>query len=238
MINIFLPVYNEEEIVGRNVLSVYELMGSLNKPFKIFVVDDNSKDGTGEIVRKLASEYDEIECLFFENGPSRRENLGKAFLNVPDEEILCFLDIDLASDINRVGDLINYVEEGYDVSLGSRYKGIKSIRSLERLTISKMYNGVIKVLFNSRVDDHQCGFKAFKAEKIKEVVREMGYDSSFKRGWFWDAELLLRAQKKNFSIREFPVKWEAGKQSSFNWKRELKILNYMPKLYKKIKRVN
>lgn len=238
MINIFLPIYNEEKIVKENILKVYNEIKKLKEEFKIFIIDDGSKDKTPEICKELTKEHKEINHLYFENGPSRRENLGKSFLNIPNNEIICFMDIDLASDIQRTNDLINYIKEGYDVSIGSRYKGIKSVRSIKRLIISKTYNGIICLLFGSKIDDHQCGFKAFKSEKIKEIIQQMGYDNSFKRGWFWDAEILLRAQKNGFKIQEFPIKWEAGKQSSFNFQRELRILKYMPILFKKIKRVN
>ena len=238
MINIFLPVYNEEKIIEENVLTVYNILKNLKETFKIFIVDDGSKDKTSEICKQLTKKHKEINHLYFENGPSRRENLGQSFLKIPDNEVICFMDIDLASDINRTDDLIDYIKQGYDVSIGSRYKGIKSVRSIKRLAISKTYNEIICLLFGSKMDDHQCGFKAFKSEKIKEIIQQMGYDTSFKRGWFWDAEILLRAQKNRLKIKEFPIKWEAGKQSSFNFQRELKIIRYMPILFKKIKRVN
>ena len=66
---------------------------------------------------------------------------------------------------------------------------------------------------------------------------DMGYDTQMMRGWFWDAELLLRGQKEGYSIKEFPVFWEAGKQSSFNFGRELRIIRYLPKVYASIGRI-
>ncbi|HLD11223.1 MAG TPA: glycosyltransferase [Candidatus Nanoarchaeia archaeon] len=238
MINIFLPIYNEEKIAKKNILEVYENAKKLKDLFKINIIDDGSTDKTSEICKEFMKEYEEINYLYFKNGPSRRENLSKSFLDVPDNEIICFMDIDLASDITRIEDLVNYIKQGFDISIGSRYKGTKSVRSLKRLIISKTYNSLIKILFGSKIKDHQCGFKAFKSEKIKEIILQMDDDPLFKRGWFWDAEILLRAQKNKLKIKEFPVRWEAGKQSSFDFKRELKIVKYMPILFKKIKRVN
>lgn len=235
-INIFIPVYNEERIIKKNVLKVYEEAKKLKQLFKIYIIDDGSTDNTPNLCQGLEKRYKEIKRLFFNNGPSRRENLGKSFLNVPNNEIICFMDTDLASDITRIKELIEYIKQGYDISIGSRYKGIKSVRSIKRLIISKIYNESIKLIFNSKINDHQCGFKAYKSQKIKEIIQEMGYDHSFKRGWFWDVEILVRAQKKGFKIKEFAVKWEAGKQSSFNLKRELKIIKYIPRLYLKLKK--
>jgi len=237
MINVFLPVYNEEKIIKDHVLEVYEICKELKQDFKVFIVDDNSKDKTPKICEELEKEYPNIKHLFYTNGPSRRENLGEAFLSIPDNELIVFMDIDLAADISRTKDLVSYVQNGYDIAIGSRYKGIKCVRGMRRLTISKVYNGTIQTMFNSKINDHQCGFKAFKSEKIKKVIRDMGYDKKLKRGWFWDAELLLRAQKEGYSIKEFPVFWEAGKQSSFNFERELRIVKYLPNIYKKIGRI-
>ncbi len=237
MINMFLPVYNEEGIIRKNTLEVYNILNELKEDFKIFIIDDNSNDNTPKICDDLTKEYPEINHLFFQNGPSRRENLGKAFLSIPDHEIIAFMDIDLAADLSKTKDLMSYIKENYDVAIGSRYKGIKCVRGIKRLSISKTYNGTIQTLFNSKIQDHQCGFKAFKSEKVKKVINDMGYDFKLKRGWFWDAELLLRAQKEGYSIKEFPVFWEAGKQSSFNFIRELRILKYLPTIYQKIGRI-
>jgi hypothetical protein len=60
-------------------------------------------------------------------------------------------------------------------------------------------------------------------------VRSAGYDDRLERGWFWDAEILLRAQKEKMRIMEFGVDWKEGGSSSFNLKRELRIIRYMLK---------
>ena len=67
------------------------------------------------------------------------------------------------------------------------------------------------------------------------LINEMGYDKNMVRGWFWDAELLIRAQKRNYKIVVIPVKWVCGEKSSFNLKRELKAIPYLIKLKTKIK---
>jgi hypothetical protein len=86
----------------------------------------------------------------------------------------------------------------------------------------------MKIYFHSKIKDHQCGFKAFKKEKLLQLLDEMGYEKT--RGWFWDVELLVRAQRKGYSIDEFPVEWKEGKLSSFNIQRELRMLPYVLKL--------
>ena len=93
----------------------------------------------------------------------------------------------------------------------------------------------MKLLFNSKIRDHQCGFKVFKKEVIINLLDKLGYDRTFDRGWFWDVELLVRAQNNNYKITEIAVKWKGDKESTFNIKRELRILKYILRNRKKIK---
>ncbi|MFA6461378.1 MAG: glycosyltransferase [Candidatus Woesearchaeota archaeon] len=228
-VSLFLPVYNEEKIIKENVLKLYHLFKENEPLFEIVIVDDNSKDKTGELSKELASAYSEIRYLHFDNGPSRRENLAEAFkqANYP---IVSFCDVDLATDPQHFPKLINAIREGNDISSGSRYMGIPPAREKKRLIISKLYNFSLRTYFGSKMRDHQCGFKAYNKERLMPLITEAGYDSRFKRGWFWDAEILIRAQKKKYTIYEFPVNWNCGKQSSFNLKRELRMLGYVLKL--------
>jgi len=55
------------------------------------------------------------------------------------------------------------------------------------------------------VHDHQCGFKAFRRERLLSLLPEVR-DTH----WFWDTEVLVRAQRKGYSIKEFPVRWREG----------------------------
>jgi hypothetical protein len=89
-------------------------------------------------------------------------------------------------------------------------------------------------LLRSRILDHQCGFKAFKRDVFHSLAVSAGYDGSHKRGWFWDAEILIRAQREGYKIREVPVRWTAAKKSSFNFTRELKVIPYMLSFRKRI----
>lgn len=227
-VSVFIPAYNEEEIIENNIQRIYDYLKNEFKYFELIIVDDSSKDKTSEIARKLSQETN-IQYARFENCPSRRENLAVS-LKRAKYDIVVFMDLDLATDLSYLKDLINNIQNGNDISIGSRYKGIKPKRELYRLIISKVYNLFMRIYFGSNILDHQCGFKAFKKEVLLELIEEMGYDTDLTRGWFWDAELLIRAQKKGYRISEMPIKWQFGKKSTFNMQRELKMLGYVLKL--------
>lgn len=225
-ISIVLPCYNEKELAVEHTREVYSFLKSLEWNFELIVCDDASTDGTAEALGKLTEP--EIRVLHYTNGPSRRENLSCA-LQEAKGEILVYMDMDLSTDLKFLNDIVIPVSDGsYDIAIGSRYQeGAQVKRELLRLVYSKLYNGTIRMLFGSRVLDHQCGFKAFSRDVFHELAEELGYDQKFLRGWFWDAELLIRAQQNELRILEIPVKWISAKKSSFHFFRELKVLPYM-----------
>ena len=222
-----MPGYNEEEIIEDNVLKVYEYMKDYC-PFEIIIVDDNSDDDTNEIGTRLAKEYEEIKYIECFQGPSRRENLAVAFSEAKGD-IIIFMDMDLATDIFFLPRLIHPIKMlQYDIAIGNRYdESSYTKRELSRLIISRCYNWFIMFYFGSKLIDHQCGFKAFKKDVILDLVKDAGYDEGYERGWFWDAEILIRAQDKGYEIIEIPVVWFAGKKTSYSLRREIKMIKYM-----------
>jgi len=230
MISLFIPIYNEEKIAEYNISQIYDKMSEFFSDFEIIVVNDNSNDNSEDILRSISKKNKRIKYVTFNNGPSRRENLAEAF-KLAKGNIIAFMDMDIPVSLDSLKELIESVEGNYDLSTGSRYLDESKIkRTLLRHVISIIYNSFMKLYFRSKVKDHQCGFKAFKKEVIFNLIKELGYDKTFKRGWFWDVELLIRAQRKGYNVYEFPVQWKAGEKSTFNIKRELKMLPYIMKL--------
>lgn len=229
LLSVFVPCYNEEQRLEKNILIIYRMLLTLKKPFHLIIVDDGSNDSTPLLGKLLAEKHKEIIYQYYSNGPSRRENLGKAFYTAQGS-IIAFMDLDLSADIASFPRLIASIEQGNDIAIGSRYKGVRAKREFGRKIISIVYNAFMRLYFGSTLADHQCGFKAFSKEKLIPLLDAMGYDDSLIRGWFWDVELLVRAQKKGYAIDEFSVSWKFGKQSSFDFKRELKMLPYVLKL--------
>ena len=176
-LSIFIPSYNSELIVRNNVLQIYNYFLKRGFPFEIIVVDDNSTDNSIGILKELAESYNEISYIQSKQGPSRRENLAQAFKTARFNYIM-FMDIDLATKINNLDNLLEYLGKGYDIVLGSRYKGIKPTRRRYKQIISSIYNLFIRIYYRSKIYDHQCGFKSGKKEIFNMLVDEMGYSTS------------------------------------------------------------
>jgi hypothetical protein len=64
------------------------------------------------------------------------------------------------------------------------------------------------VVLGSKVKDHQCGFKAFRREPLLQLLDEVAANH-----WFWDTELLVRAHRRGYRIKEIPVLWKSGRET-------------------------
>jgi len=224
MLSVFMPVYNEESVLERSVGKTLEaLQGS---DFELFIVDDTSTDGTLELAAKLAAENHRIRYVRYENGPSRRENLADAFKRASGE-VIAFLDADLSAGPEYLPGMVRLLG-GADIVVGSRYlRESETKRGLFRLAVSRLYNLFLRLYFKSRIRDHQCGLKVFKRDVILRLVGEAGYDRKLVRGFSWDAEILLRAQRHGYTILEIPVKWVQSDRTSTRPLRELKMIPYL-----------
>lgn len=144
--------------------------------------------------------------------------LDKQIDEIREGEILAYVDVDLATDLKHLEELINAIkEEGYDFSTGSRMLKESDVnRSFTRLIASETFNALTRFLLKSDIKDHQCGFKAFRRGPLFDIL-----DDVKDNHWFWDTELLVRAQRRGYAIKEFPVRWRSGRNTKVDLKRDV-----------------
>lgn len=224
-----IPVFNEAPVITKSVTKIIEALDKIGEDFEIIISDDGSTDNTPSIVRNLVARNNTIRYLRNELNLGRGEALTKAFL-MSRGQVITFTDSDLATDLATLPVLIQKIQEGYDVSTGSRWlQGSMVERSPLRWVISFFYNKLVRLLFCSKLTDHQCGFKAFKRDVIMSLLEEVGVRHD--RGWAWDTEVLIRAQRRGFRVAEFPVRWRAGERSKFRpINHVLQVATYLVKL--------
>ena len=216
-VSLILPAYNEAEVLNDTVLQVAEALHKITPKFEIIIAEDGSTDGTDKIAEQLAEEHPYIKYLHSKDRLGRGKALNRAF-KLANGEINAYIDVDLATDLKHLDELINSVkEEGYDFSTGSRMLEESDVkRSFTRLTASKGFNLLTRWLLKSEIKDHQCGFKAFRREPLFDVLDEVKDDH-----WFWDTEILVRAQRKGYKVKEFPVRWRTGNKTKVNLKSDV-----------------
>lgn len=135
----------------------------------------------------------------------RGRALNRAF-KASKGEILGYIDVDLATEMKHLRELIQSIRDGYDFATGSRMLPESNVkRPFKRGFASKGFNFLARFVLGSKLYDHQCGFKSFKRESLFELL-----DKVKDTHWFWDTELYIRAQHAGFKVKEFPVDWRHG----------------------------
>jgi len=169
------------------------------------VAEDGSTDGSADFV--VSCERNDSRVRLLHSG--RRLGRGKALTNAifaAKGKIVCYYDVDLATDMRYLPELVNAIKEGFDVATGSRLLPESDIvRTEGREIASRSYNFLVRLVLQSNTYDHQCGFKAFNRERLLPILPAIRSTH-----WFWDTEILVRAQRAGYRVREFPIRWRAG----------------------------
>ncbi|MFB6156577.1 MAG: flippase-like domain-containing protein [Haloferacaceae archaeon] len=218
-VSVVLPAYNEEATIERTVrLTVERLEAFLPADaFEVVVAEDGCTDRTPEIADRLAAADDRVRHVHSDERLGRGGALDRAF-GAARGDVLAYFDTDLATDMDHLEGLIERVRSGEaDVATGSRWMpGHEADRPPRRGVPSRVYNGLVRLFLRSRLRDHQCGFKAVSREAF-EALRDDVDDEH----WFWDTELLVRAQRAGFRVAEFPVEWEPKGDSKVDLVRDV-----------------
>jgi glycosyltransferase involved in cell wall biosynthesis len=208
-VSVVFPAYNEADALEAAVEKVTKALNEFARSYEIIIAEDGSMDGTDKLADALAEKYPFVKHIHGEKRLGRGAALKNAFKQ-SSGEVLVYMDLDLATDLIHLKSLVDAVEsEGYDFATGSRMLSESNVeRSGTRNIASKTYNFMVRALLGSKVRDHQCGFKAFRREPLMQLLDEVDA-----RHWFWDTEILVRAHRRGYKIKEIPVSWTGGRET-------------------------
>ena len=204
-VSVVLPAYDEAATIEGTVATTLDALGGFLPAgsFEVLVAEDGCSDRTPEIAARLASEDERVRHVHSDDRLGRGGALERAFRAAAGETLVYF-DTDLATDIVHLEELVESVRSGEaDVATGSRLLAASEAdRPAKRDVPSRTYNGLVRLFLRSSVHDHQCGFKAFDRTALETLLDDVEDDH-----WFWDTELLVRAQRAGYRVEEFPVAW-------------------------------
>ena len=212
LVSLVLPAYNEADKLEVAVTKISQALKDYGYSYEIIIAEDGSTDGTAERAEELAQKLSYVKHIHREKRQGRGTALNNAFKQCSGE-VFVYMDLDLSTDLKYLKPLVEAItKEGYDFSTGSRMLPESKVeRSLRRSISSKTYNFLVRHLLGSKLKDHQCGFKAFKREPVLGLLDEVEATH-----WFWDTEIMVRANRKGYKIKEIAVEWKTGKGTKVN----------------------
>jgi len=209
---VIIPTYNEKENIETMVRKVF----SLSKGFDILIIDDNSPDGTGNIIKTLQSEFTEKLFLLERKG---KLGLGTAYITgfkwalTKNYEYIFEMDADFSHNPN---DLLLLFEacsvRKADVAIGSRYKtGVNVVNwPIGRVIMSYYASAYVRFITGMDVRDTTAGFKCYR----KKVLQTIDLDKIRFKGYAFQIEMKFTAWKIGFKIEEVPIVFTDRKQGS------------------------
>lgn len=197
---IVIPTYNEALNVERLVKEIRRYVPEIS----ILFVDDNSPDGTADIIKRLQKEDERI--LLLER--PKKEGLGRAYIagfRVALEkgfDYIFEMDADFSHDPKELPNFLKEMQEN-DLVIGSRYiKGVNVINwPLKRLLLSYFANLYSRIITGVPIADCTGGYKCFR----KEVLQAIDFNRIKSNGYAFQIELNVKAWKKGFRIKEIPI---------------------------------
>lgn len=216
-ISVIIPVYNEEERIGKTLEKIKAYIKERKEEFEIIIVDDYSKDRTLEIVENSG-----LKLKILKNP----RNMGKGYsvkrgMLESTGDLNLFMDADSSTEIKELDKFIPYFKD-YDVFIGSRHlvrHSIKVPQGRIRRFFGFWAHLMIRIVINSKVKDTMCGFKAFN-KKAKILFKKQ-----INKRWGFDYELIFLAEKLKLKIIEIPVSWKDDHRSKVTISGYLKALN-------------
>jgi len=205
-VSVVFPAYNEVDFLAPAIEKTTQTLNQFTDSYEIIIAEDGSRDGTAERAEELAQKYPYVKHIHRDQRLGRGTALKNAFRQ-SSGKVIVYMDLDLATDLRALKPLVEAITlEGYDFSTGSRLLPQSKVdRTLRRNISSKSYNFLVRHMLGSKLRDHQCGFKGFKREEVLQLLDEVEATH-----WFWDTEILVRAQKHGFKVKEIAVEWQSG----------------------------
>ncbi len=200
---VIIPTYNEKENIEKIIRKVF----SLPKVFHVLIVEDNSPDGTADIVKKLMKEFP--DKLFIEERKGKL-GLGTAYIHgfkwalERDYKYVNEMDADFShnpDDLIRLYDAL--AKDGYDVSIGSRYiKGVNVVNwPMGRILMSYFASMYVRIITRIPVQDTTAGFVCY----TRGVLENIDLDKVKFIGYAFQIEMKFTAWKLGYKIKEVDV---------------------------------
>ena len=200
---VIIPTYNEKE----NIENIIRAVFGLEKVFHILVVEDNSPDGTADIVRRMQKEFPERLFMIERKG---KLGLGTAYITgfrwaiEKKYDYIFEMDADFSHNPNDLPRLYAAChDQGTDLSIGSRYvSGVNVVNwPMGRVLMSYFASKYVRIITGVKIHDTTAGFVCYR----RSVLETIELDKVRFKGYALQIEMKYTAYKCGFKITEVPV---------------------------------
>jgi glycosyltransferase involved in cell wall biosynthesis len=165
-VSIVIPLYNEEENLELLFKGLKDALASLGRTCEIIFVDDGSRDGTYNILKKIAASDPRVWVVRF------RRNFGQtaafsAGFHLAHGDVVVTMDGDLQNDPRDIATLLQKVDEGFDVVSGWRVN--RQDKFITRKIPSRIANALISRVTGVKLHDYGCSLKAYRRDVVKNI---------------------------------------------------------------------
>jgi glycosyltransferase involved in cell wall biosynthesis len=191
-----IPAYNEEKTIRE--------VANRTKKFvdHVVVVDDSSTDGTFDEAKKAG-----VEVIRHEKNRGKAQALKTGFTSIGESDLVITMDGDLQHLPEEIPFLLNCIEEGSDLCIGSRFLSDSNCMPLLNRISNKIASTLLSILAGQRITDPQSGFRAIRRETLEKL--ELPADR-----YAIEHIMILEVAKKGFRIKEIPISCIYGGEKS------------------------
>jgi glycosyltransferase involved in cell wall biosynthesis len=227
-LSIVIPAFNESARIENALERVLSCVAEQGWDAEVLVIDDGSTDNTAAIVQRWMPEHPRLHLVQNPGNRGKGYSVRNGLLQAAGD-IVMFTDADLSSPMEEAQRLIDALNDGADVAIGSRWmdRTRQTIHQpLYRQFFGRCFNWVTRTVMGLPFKDTQCGFKAFKRSAAQVIFRLQTIER-----WGFDPEILFIARKLKYNIREVPVTWGHDERSRMSYLRDgMKMLEDMARI--------
>lgn len=216
-LSVVIPAYNEAGVIADTIAEVLDVLGGIDGGMELVVVDDGSSDDTSTVAAGAGAH----QVITLEENSGKGAAVRAGALAAKGRTVV-FTDADLAYAPDQVTPLLEAVESGWDVAVGSRYAEGSTAEvpaSWLRRIGGRVINVLVRLVLAGDHADTQCGLKAFRRDVAQLLFGEARVD-----GFAFDVELFALAERHRLSLVESPVRVVNSTSSSVRLTRDTVVL--------------
>jgi len=210
-ISVLIPLYNEEESLPELYNKLTDVFSKIKKSYELIFIDDGSSDNSYQVLEDIYRKDRRIRVFQFRKNYGKSAGLTYGFKKIRGK-IVITMDADLQDDPDEIPNLIEKLDNGYDMISGWKKK--RHDPFIKRTT-SKFYNWVTRKISGLKIHDFNCGLKAYRCEIVKEIqiygqlhrfIPVLAHWNGYKVG-----EMVVKHHARKYGVTKFgPWRFAAG----------------------------